>query len=264
VATDQELLELYDAQLRAHVQARLPEGAVVERDGPLVRTIGFGKWGWVEYRDLGNPDRDELDRMIRAQIDRFAERGDPFEWKFHSHDGPPFLEERLLAAGFVAEDLETVVIAETAAVVAAPAEPPADVVIREVTERSDFDRIDRLETAVWGERSHLARMLDEERAADADAISIFVAEAGDVVVSAGWVRFPSATEFATFWGGSTLPEWRRRGIYRALVHRRARLAAERGRRFLEVDASPDSEPILRRVGFRPVTRTRPYVWKPPA
>jgi GNAT superfamily N-acetyltransferase len=83
-------------------------------------------------------------------------------------------------------------------------------------------------------------------------------------VCAGWVRFPSGTEFATLWGGSTLPAWRGRGIYRALVAHRARLAAECGCRYLEVDASDDSRPILERLGFVAVTTTTPYVWSPPA
>ena len=95
-------------------------------------------------------------------------------------------------------------------------------------------------------------------------LRIFVAEAGDTVVSAGWIRFPSGTEFGTLWGGATLPEWRGRGIYRALVAPARRLAAERGCRYLEVDASDDSRPILERLGFVPVTTTTPYVWSPPA
>ena len=60
-----------------------------------------------------------------------------------------------------------------------------------------------------------------------------------------------------------LPAWRGRGIYRALVARRAQLAAERGRRYIEVDASDDSRPILERLGFVPVTTTTPYIWSPP-
>ena len=103
----------------------------------------------------------------------------------------------------------------------------------------------------------------EERAADPQGLRIFVAEAGDRAVCAGWVRFPSSTEFATFWGGATLPAWRGRGIYRALVAHRAKLAAERGRRYIEVDASDDSRPILERLGFVAVTTTTPYVWSPP-
>jgi hypothetical protein len=43
-----------------------------------------------------------------------------------------------------------------------------------------------------------------ERAADAEGLSIFVAEVGGRTVCAGWVRFPSGTEFATLWGGFTL------------------------------------------------------------
>jgi GNAT superfamily N-acetyltransferase len=78
------------------------------------------------------------------------------------------------------------------------------------------------------------------------------------------VRFPSGTEFATLWGGATLREWRGRGIYRALVAERARLAAERGCRYMEVDASDDSRPILERLGFTAVTTTTPYIWLPPA
>jgi GNAT superfamily N-acetyltransferase len=256
------LLELYDTQLRAHVPDRLPEGAVVERDGPLVRTLGFGKYGWVEYHDLGDLSEAELDALIRRQIERFAERGQPFEWKFHTHDRPPFLAERLLAAGFVAEELETVVIAETAALAGEP-RLPEGVVVRRVRERSDFERIGRMEAAVWGSGADwYADTFEQELAGDPEGLAVFVAEAGGVVVSAGWVRFPSGTEFATFWGGSTLPEWRGRGIYRALVFRRAQLAAERGRRYVEVDASDDSRPILERLGFRPVTQTRPFVWSP--
>jgi ribosomal protein S18 acetylase RimI-like enzyme len=42
-----------------------------------------------------------------------------------------------------------------------------------------------------------------------------------VAVSAGWVRFPSGTQFGTLWGGATRREWRGRGIYRAVVAERA-------------------------------------------
>jgi GNAT superfamily N-acetyltransferase len=258
------LLDLYDEQLRAHVPEPLPAGVTIEREGPIVRTFGFGDHGWVEYRDLGDLSEAELDRLIHAQIARFAERAEPFEWKFHTHDRPSFLEERLAAAGFVAEQLETVVIAETAALADGAAAPPRDLVLREVGDRVDLERIGELEAAAWGHsgESWYPAVLEQELAADPAGLAIFVAEADGRVVSAGWVRFPSGTDFATLWGGATLPAWRGRGIYRALVRRRAQLAAERGRRYLQVDASADSQPILERLGFRAVTQTRPYVWSP--
>ncbi|WP_329166589.1 hypothetical protein OHB49_22840 [Streptomyces sp. NBC_01717] len=44
---------------------------------------------------------------------------------------------------------------------------------------------------------------------------------------------------------------------------RAQIAAARGVNYLQVDASSDSAPILRRLGFQAVTTTTPYVWSPP-
>jgi hypothetical protein len=43
---------------------------------------------------------------------------------------------------------------------------------------------------------------------------------------------------------------------------RARLAAKRGFKYLQVDASDDSRPILERLGFTTVSSTTPYVWSP--
>jgi GNAT superfamily N-acetyltransferase len=257
------LLSAYDAQLRAHVHDRLPARVRVERDGPLLRVVGFGGRGMVEYHDLEGLGGDELDELIARQVRKFAERGESFEWKLHGHDRPADLPERLRTAGFVPEDMETVLIAPVAAIAIA-ASVPDGVLVREVSEGDDFERIAQLEETIWGEDGGWIVTLAEERAADPDGLRIFIAEAGDVVVCAGWVRFPSGTEFATLWGGGTLPAWRRRGIYRALVAHRARLAAERGCRYLEVDASDESRPILERLGFVALTTTTPYVWSPPA
>ena len=256
------LLAAFDTQLRAHVHDRIPDSIRMERDGPLLRTIGFGNRGWVEYRDLAGVDGDELDALIARQVRFFAERGERFEWKLHGHDHPANLPERLRAAGLVPEETETVVIGRVEEMAVEPILPEG-VAIREVLERRDLAGIQQLEESVWNEDHSWLDDLAEERAADPDGLRIFVAEAGELTVSAGWVRFPSGTEFATLWGGATLPAWRGRGIYRALVAHRAKLAAERGRRYIEVDASDDSRPILERLGFVPITTTTPWVWSPP-
>ena len=259
------LLAAFDEQLRAHVSDPLPSGVTVERDGPIMRFFGLGDRGFVVYRDLARIDGAELDELIARQVRAFAERGERFEWKHYGHDRPADLPERLRAAGFVPEEEETVVIAEVAEIAGDPL-PPEGVSLREVTSRADLERIAALEQAVWGDSGQegwLVDMLESERAADPEALTIIVAEAGGTVVCAAWIRFESGTQFATLWGGATLPDWRRRGIYRATVAYRANLAAERAFRFLEVDASSDSRPILERLGFIPVTTTTPYVWSPP-
>ena len=122
-------------------------------------------------------------------------------------------------------------------------------------------RIGRREEEVWrDDRTWLIDGLQRELAADPNALTVVVAEADDEVVSAGWIRYVAGTAFATLWGGSTLPQWRRRGIYRALVAYRARLAEARGFTLVQVDASDDSHPILERLGLVAVTTTTPYVF----
>ncbi len=257
-----ELLDAYDAQLRARVPERLPPGETVERDGPLFRFSGGVGQGWILYRDLDGLEGADLDELIARQVEFFRRRGERFEWKYHGHDLPADLPERLLAAGFRAEDTETIVIARVDEIAGEPVLPDG-ATLREVTERPDFERIAEMEEAVWDHpHDWLPDMLEGERAVDPNDLDVVVVEAGDIVVCAAWIRYAHGTEFATFWGGSTLPAWRRRGIYRATVAYRANLAQEHGFRYLETDASDDSNPILQRLGFVPVTTTTPYIWSP--
>jgi GNAT superfamily N-acetyltransferase len=261
-----ELLAAYDAQLRDHVHDPLPSGVSAEWDGPLLRLFRPGGRGFVVYRDLGGLEGAALDDLIARQVRVFAERGERFEWKLHGHDQPPDLPRRLGAAGFVPEDEETVVIAPVDEI-AGPLRLPEGVSVREVTERSDFDRIAAVQPDIWQEDEEptwLAESLEAEKRADPNYLTVVVAEANDAVVCTAWVRFEQGTDFVTLWGGGTVPAWRGRGVYRATVGYRANLAAERGFRFIEVDASSDSRPILERLGFVAVTTTTPYVWSPTA
>jgi len=47
-------------------------------------------------------------------------------------------------------------------------------------------------------------------------------------------------------------------VFRALVAYRASLARERGYRYVQVDASPDSRPIFQRLGFTELAVTTPF------
>jgi GNAT superfamily N-acetyltransferase len=91
--------------------------------------------------------------------------------------------------------------------------------------------------------------------------TFWVAEAEARVVSAGRLNRVEGTEFAGLWGGATRPEWRGKGIYRALTSARARHALGEGVRYIQSDCSAMSRPILERSGLVAVTTTTPYVWK---
>jgi GNAT superfamily N-acetyltransferase len=256
------LLAAYD-----EFRDRLPDPGEcerAERDGPLVRMAGWRRGGFIQYRDLGGLQGAALDELIARQVAFFRERGESFEWKTHGHDLPADLPERLHAVGFVTEPEETVLLAPSSAIAAEASLPPG-VEVREVSKDADFERIAEMERRVWGDQhTHgLVQMLAGRRALDPRAQSVYVAQVEGEVISAAWVRFPAESSFATLHGGATLPAWRRRGVYRALVATRAALAVERGYPYLQVDASDDSRPILERLGFAAATTTTPFIWAPP-
>ncbi|MFH9424509.1 GNAT family N-acetyltransferase [Streptomyces sp. NPDC017529] len=257
----------YDEQLRARGFA--PGTPGTERIGPVLRRTLPGQGGLVLYRDLGGLEGDALDAFIAAQRDHFAARGLPVEWKYHSHDLPADLPDRLAAAGFTPGERETVVVGEAASIAAqhGGVPLPEGVRLRDVTGREDFEHIRELSETVWADdRSWLPPAMEEWVAGrDGDPCTVTVAEslAGEVV-SAAWVRFHRHTEFASLWGGSTLPNWRGQGLYRALVAHRAALALARGFRYVQVDALETSRPILERLGLVSVATTVPYTWQPAA
>jgi predicted GNAT family acetyltransferase len=59
------------------------------------------------------------------------------------------------------------------------------------------------------------------------------------------------------WGGATVPAYRKRGLYTALVSARAQEAKARGIRCLTIDASPASRAILEKFGFQLMA----YAWE---
>jgi hypothetical protein len=254
------LLAAYDTQMRAAEVSGLSAGVYAETDPPITRIVGQHRGFVSSPADLG-VDGAALDGLIARQRDFFAARAQAVEWKTRGHDRPPGIPERLMAAGFVPEPQETVLVGLAKDLAADPPALPQGVTIGQVTEETDIRRIADMECEVWGEDwSSLADdLLGRVRQG---RTTVFAAKAGGRVVSAAWLVLKSGTEFAGLWGGSTLSQWRGRGLYRALVARRATLAVELGVRYLQVDASDDSRPILERLGLIPVTTTTPYVWTP--
>jgi hypothetical protein len=256
------LLAAYDSEVRFNEARNVPPTERFEIDDPLYRVVG-GYRGFVSGPvDLG-VDGADLDELIGRQCAYFAEHGQAFEWKVRAHDRPADLVEHLLAAGFVPEPSETVLIGLAEELAEQAPRLPEGVVVRQVESPLDARRVAAMESEVWGEdRSWLGDDLAERIAAG--MTDVFVAEAGEKVVSAGWVHYLAGTEFAGLFGGSTLAAWRGKGIYRALVARRAFQVIPRGVRYLQVDASDESRPILERLGLVAVTTTTPYVFTPPS
>ena len=249
------VLAAYDEQIRRRPQPEAPEGRV-ETDGAVVRQLsGPDGWSGVTWSRL---DAATASEVIAAQVARFTEHGQPWEWKHYSHDPPPDLPRRLEAAGLEPEEPEALLVAETGGLDLAAA-PPAGVEIVVADDPAGIDMVVAVHDAVFGVDGSGLRgpLVAALRRPDPPVLGV-VAIADGAPVAAARAEFHAGTDFASLWGGGTLPEWRGRGIFRALVARRAALAAARGHRYLQVDALPTSEPILARLGFVRLATTTPY------
>lgn len=255
-------LAAYNEQVRRNLTDD-GTGAVVERDGRIVRRVAPAGHddSCVLWSDL---DEGSADAVIAAQVALFASRDEPFEWKLYSYDRPADLGDRLSRAGLVPEESESLMIGEVGQVLSAlsEADPPADVSLRVVTGHAGVATLAEVHDKVFGaDGSALARMLADQQDRVPDMAVLVVAESGGEAVCAGRIEFVPDSEFAGLWGGGTVAAWRGRGIYRALIAHRARVAAAQGYRYVHVDASSMSRPILARLGFHALSTTTPYVYE---
>ncbi|WP_248964754.1 GNAT family N-acetyltransferase [Sphaerisporangium perillae] len=253
------VLATFDHQMRQNAQSDGPE-ARVERVGGVVRQLGADHgWNGVIWSDL---DETTADTAIAEQVRYFTAMGREFEWKLYAHDRPADLAARLRTAGFAPEPEETLMVAQVSDL-PTNVELPEGVHLRPVTDPAGVELMaDVHEQAFGTDGSKLRRQLLAQLAKEPETLAAVVAMAGDLPVSSARMELPPGVQFAGLWGGGTVEAWRGQGIYRALVAFRARIAAERGYRYLQVDASSQSRPILRRLGFVPLSTTTPHVHQP--
>ena len=255
-----DLLAAYDAQLRG--DAELDGAEDVRRIGPVTVGVFRGGSGFASYRDLGGAGERRIRSLVLEVRAHFAAQPDvrAAEWKTRGHDVAPGLVAALIEAGFAPEEEESVMIGEAAALSDAVPVPPG-VTLREIRSEADILSMEEMQGRVFGDpqwRSRAERTIG--LVSSGIDIVLWIAESEGRVISAGRLEPVPGTEFAGIWGGATLPEWRGRGVYRALTAKRAQAALQRGVRYLHSDSTEFSRPILERSGLRKITTTTPYVW----
>ena len=265
VMTPDALLQLFHAEVRLADRDAAP-GFVVDHDGPVHRTYP------PDPADHGamieNPEGlgDDPETWVRRQADFFVGRGQRVEWKTYDYDEPADLPERLEHAGFVPEEDEVVLLGRCADLVH-DVTLPDTVRMRDIETDEDWSRVRTMVDAVWGsDSSWVNDSLRAEQRARPDLMRATVVEDAGTggVLSYAVLRLTEGSPFAGLWGGSTLPEWRGRGLYRALVGHRARAAIERGIPYARVDTTRASRPILVGLGMHAVCTTRPWILDPSA
>ena len=93
-------------------------------------------------------------------------------------------------------------------------------------------------------------------------LSVYATYEQDEPVCAGWTYYPPGSPFASLFGGSTVSAYRRRGHYTALLAARVQEAVRRGRRYMLIYAGLESRPVVEKNGFRLLTYSCSYEWKP--
>ncbi len=262
-----ELLAAYDAQLRAEAEVR--SATDVTRVGPLWLATWAPSRGFVTHRSLGDSDEDVLRRLAEAVLAHFSAdpRIEEVEWKTRAHDRTMGLGDVLGAAGFEPGPAEAIMIGE-ATHLAVDMPLPAGVALRRITSATDVHAMAVMEAHVFEDPSYIARVPQMlEDLARGDGVEFWAAEVCDdeggsaQMVCAGRLEPVAGTDFAGLWGGGTLPQWRGRGIYRALTAARARSAVALGKRYLNADCTEMSRPILERSGLVAVSETTPWTWR---
>jgi hypothetical protein len=249
-----ELLALYDRHERQ--EAREP-GMRREALEDVVRLIDLrGTESAIVYSRL-SPET--ADAAILREAGYFEGLGHTLEWKLFAHDAPADLRDRLLAQGFKAEDEETILALDLSKAPDALLRPvSAD--IRRITRPEDLKDVTAVRQSVWpGRHAWLEERLAGLLTSDPRSLSIYVAYVDGVPASSARIQFSDHSPFAGLWGGATVEELRGRGLYSGLLAVRVQEAIQRGVRFLTIDATPMSRPIVEKFGFQRLTAATAHV-----
>jgi len=252
-----DYLQAYDEQLRG--DSELTTASSVVRIGPLFLAT-FGSDGYITYR---GEDAARAAAFVDEAVAHFraAPAVETVEWKTRGHDEAPELHDALVARGFEPDEPESIMIGE-ARLLAVDVALPAGVELRRATTEAEVRAMSALQAEVFGNPVSESRIAELLSALDSgEGVELWFAEAGGEIVCTGRLTPVPGTEFAGIWAGGTRPDWRRRGIYRALTAERARSALRLGKRYINSDSTEFSRPILERAGFVRVSTTTPYELK---
>jgi hypothetical protein len=204
-------------------------------------------WNVAQRLRLGADDVDAVREEIHAHLRAKGRFG--CTWEIGTHATPPDLVERLLALGLVDDEPTPLAVGMVLTDSPAPAEAPAGVEVRRVETDEEHMVASRIASVAFG-----TPMPTEPRIERDPNNPTYLAYIDGEPVARASAAF--GEHAVSLFGGSTLPEARGRGAYRALVAARWEDAVARGTPVLITQASPMSRPILARLGFREVCEIR--------
>jgi GNAT superfamily N-acetyltransferase len=208
--------------------------------------------GWLEYYLLGDtatvmrviPGEMTAAELARKVITELHRQAGEVHWRTGPRYAPAGVDDVLLGLG--ASVVETIDICGYSLERALPADAVVHgASVRPVRTRDDAAEFERTSALAWGYPPPSEQDIDKTFAGSAEGHFIGCWHGAP----AGAGGYGLVGEVARFWGTAVVPEFRGRGVYRALVYTRMADARERGARLALVHARPTSSPILQRLGF---------------
>jgi GNAT superfamily N-acetyltransferase len=244
-------LALYDRAVRARPVAG--PGMALEQTGGVLRLTG--PFNFVCWWDLTS---EGVRAAVAEQAAHVRARGEGLMWRVYEHDRPAELSYCLADEGFQPDPPGTLMIFDLANELTAPA-VRADVRrVRTLTELDDFIAAAAQafgEDEAWRRAAYAGRLDDPN-------LLLFVAYVGGVAAASARMETAPGCPFGSLYGGGVAPQYRGRGLYRALVAARAEEARRQGLAYLSIEARETSRPILQRLGFAPIVRETTWTLTP--
>jgi GNAT superfamily N-acetyltransferase len=256
---DATILRLLDVER----QTVADTGVTLEKTPYVVRAIGLeSSWNGIVYSRF-SPS--ETETIVNAEIKYFAQLNRDFEWKVYSHDEPRDLLSQLRNRGLRIGEEESLMIRDLRELPPSlMAPPPEGVTVSPVKDEQSIADFLSLESAIWACDPSKTREVLLSALSDPLQRNLgFVAYLESKPIGFGRVTASPHSQFSGLWGGSVLPDFRGRGVYRALLSARIQHVRQFDSiRYLRIDALPTSRPILEKYGFKAVASTWPAEWPP--
>ena len=249
------LLVRYDKDLRLRIS--YPE-ARKEITKDVVRIIRKAPGMNVVAFTFANEAK--LDSVIAREVDYLQPLNQPFTWKVYDHDRLPSLKDKLSIRGFQDDgDPADVMVLD---VKKAPAEllQPIKADIRRIADLDGLQDVIHVLDQVWGGHNTWVNDRLGGHLKVPGYLSVYAAYVENRPASIAWSYFPRG-HFATLFAGSTIPKYRKQGLYTGLLATRIQEIRKRGYHFAVVETGEMSRPIVAKHGFQHLTTVYDYEWK---
>lgn len=226
---------------------------VIEGPGWLQLITPTFRQGGLNEVVFSQLDAREADAVIDATIARYRELGLRFRWTLAPGCQPDDMAQRLEQRGL--ERVEALGMVRELDEL--PERDDADVSVELVSDATFSEYLTVMATG-WGvDPEPLAALARAQLADPSGRFGLFLARwRGQPAAAAACIAFERSLYLQ---GGVVLPEFRRRGVYRALTSARLRHSVARGLGLATVHAQRStSGPLLQRFGFRTLVEFPTY------